>query len=206
MCNTVHISIYNVKFHLKGQGRNSTHRAWNHWSVMSSKLKNDHCSSYDYQIQDWCSYTLLTIQLLRMFFKHFRMIGISSVSGITQAEKSWVSRYLAVLTSCWNAPINMIYKGTDRPNRTCLTVRLVLPYISCLPASMKEQPRYIWPFSYIKDKYTLFFKRNATFLDPFFPVTLGHWPSPRVMNICQMVLRVTCKNPVAMFLMGLSQS
>ncbi len=29
--------------------------------------------------------------------------------------------------------------------------------------------------------HTLFFKRNATFLDPFFPVTLGHWPWPRVM-------------------------
>ncbi len=30
---------------------------------------------------------------------------------------------------------------------------------------------------------TLFFKRNANFLDPFFLVTLGHWPGPRVMYI-----------------------
>ncbi len=30
---------------------------------------------------------------------------------------------------------------------------------------------------------TLFFKRNATFLNPFFPVTLGHWPWPRAMYI-----------------------
>ena len=38
--------------------------------------------------------------------------------------------------------------------------------------------------SYNRDLWsTLFFKRNTTFLNPFFLVTLGHWPWPRVMYI-----------------------
>ncbi len=46
----------------------------------------------------------------------------------------------------------------------------------------------------ILEECTLF-KRNATFLNPFFPVTLGHWTWPRSCTFCQMVLRVTCKIP-----------
>ncbi len=30
---------------------------------------------------------------------------------------------------------------------------------------------------------TLFFKRNTAFLDPFFPMTMGHWPWPQAMYI-----------------------
>ncbi len=35
----------------------------------------------------------------------------------------------------------------------------------------------------LMERSTGFFKRNATFLNPFFPVALGHWPLPRVMYI-----------------------
>ena len=45
----------------------------------------------------------------------------------------------------------------------------------------------VWRFT------TLFSKRNTTFLNPFFPVTLSHWHWPWVMHILQMVQRVTCK-------------
>ncbi len=33
------------------------------------------------------------------------------------------------------------------------------------------------------EQITLFFKRNAAFLNPFFTATLGHWPWPQVMYI-----------------------
>ena len=40
-----------------------------------------------------------------------------------------------------------------------------------------------WFFSQSVVSITLFFKRNATFLDQLFSVTQGHWPWPRVMYI-----------------------
>ncbi len=40
-------------------------------------------------------------------------------------------------------------------------------------------------FRYDNDSghYTLFSKRSAHWFTPVFPVTLGHWPQPRVMSI-----------------------
>ncbi len=47
---------------------------------------------------------------------------------------------------------------------------------------------YFW---YPEYEHTLFFKRNATFLNPFFTVTLGHWPWPRVMYILSNTLQTS---------------
>ncbi len=57
--------------------------------------------------------------------------------------------------------------------------------------SVQYQKWKLNEYFYINSAPTLFFKRNATFLNPIFPVTLGHRPWPRVMYILSTVVSIT---------------